>query len=418
MRRALLSSASMTLGLDHALPFASSLSCWAVKAEKARVDTTLSAAGKKMAHTVPRYEFVHCNTRRRWPIHQCAFPITDAMKHQHRRRGRGRPHLGLFSLSGIPFIPSSAFSPAARNQHSRAILAAKQQCDDETPHSSLQAHLGPPPQLIDLNIGEHHNIQRLNQKAYTIERISDEPHAFVLRSFLSQEECDEIIQRAEDQGMETAETKDEEGSSSRQNCGVAWVPSFPLESQLVKEIRSVLIQDDVASSSDLMVELLQVLKYSEGGLYEIHHDGEPRFLTVIYYLNGVGATWFPFATIGDWDPCNHISSISGAADLRDRFSRIRNGEEGASMDVGNSLQPGIHGVIVASRSMLDEDDVAEAEGRIIPLDKGDVLAFYNYEYVEDDDVIIPRETFRALHMGMPAEEEKIIANHWFCLVDS
>ena len=88
------------------------------------------------------------------------------------------------------------------------------------------------------------------------------------------------------------------------------------------------------------------------------------------------------------------------------------------MDVGNSLQPGIHGVIVASRSMLDEDDVAEAEGRIIPLDKGDVLAFYNYEYVEDDDVIIPRETFRALHMGMPAEEEKIIANHWFRLVDS
>ena len=379
---------------------------WA-KAEKARVDTWQEWHILYMYHQQPPGVG--------GPFTD-AFPITDTMKHQQHRR-RSRRQLGLFSLSSIPFI-SSAFSPAVRNQRSRAILAAKQHCDDETPHSSLQAHLGPPPQLIDLNIGEHHNIQRLNQKAYTIERISDEPHAFVLRSFLSQEECDEIIQRAEDQGMETAETKDEEGSSSRQNCGVAWVPSFPLESQLVKEIRSVLIQDDVASSSDLMVELLQVLKYSEGGLYEIHHDGEPRFLTVIYYLNGVGATWFPFATIGDWDPCNHISSISGASDLRDRFSRIRNGEEGASMDVGNSLQPGIHGVIVASRSMLDEDDVAEAEGRIIPLDKGDVLAFYNYEYVEDDDVIIPRETFRALHMGMPAEEEKIIANHWFCLVDS
>ena len=340
------------------------------------------------------------------------------MKHQqHRRRSRRR--LGLFLLSGIPFIPSSAFSPADRNQRSRTILAANQQCDDETPDAScLQAHLGPPQQLIDLAIGEHSEVQRSDQKAYRIERISDEPHAFVLRNFLRQEDCDEIIQRAEDQGMETAETKDEEGSSSRQNCGVAWVPSFPLETQLVKEIRSVLIQEQVASSSDLMVELLQVLKYSEGGLYEIHHDGEPRFLTVIYYLNEVGATWFPFAAIGDWDPCNHISSISGALDLRDRFSRIRDGDEFASMDVGNSLQPGIHGVIVASRSMLDDEDIAEAEGRIIPLDKGDVLAFYNYEYVEDDDVTIPRETFRALHMGMPAEEEKIIANHWFRLVDS
>jgi len=339
------------------------------------------------------------------------------MKHQQHRR-RSRRHLGLFSLSGIPFITSSAFAPADGNRRSRAILAAKQQCDDETPHSSLQAHLGPPPQLIDLTIGEHSEFQRSDQKAYIIERISDEPHAFVLRNFLRQEECDEIIQRAEDQGMETAETKDEEGSSSRQNCRVAWVPSFPLETQLVKEIRSVLIQEQVASSSDLMVELLQVLKYCEGGLYETHHDGEPRFFTVIYYLNGVGATWFPFATIGDWDPCNRISSISGASDLRDRFSRIRDGDEFASMDVGNSLQPGIHGVIVASRSMLDDGDIAEAEGRIIPLDKGDVLAFYNYEYVEDDDVTIPRETFRALHMGMPAEEEKIIANHWFRLVDS
>jgi len=214
--------------------------------------------------------------------------------------------------------------------------------------------------------------------------------------------------------METAETKDEKGSGSRQQCGVAWLPSFPLEKELVKEIRSVLIQDEVASSSDLMVELLQVLKYNEGGLYQIHHDGEPRFLTVIYYLNGVGATWLPFAKIGEWDPCNVISSISGASDLRERFYRIRRGEEGVSMDVGESLRPGMHGVIVASRSMLDEDDIIEAEGRIIPIDMGDVLAFYNFEYgVEESG--LPRETFRALHMGMPAEEEKIIANHWFRL---
>ena len=177
----------------------------------------------------------------------------------------------------------------------------------------------------------------------------------------------------------------------------------------------MLIQEEVSSSSDLMVELLQVLKYSEGGLYQIHHDGEPRFLTVIYYLNGQGATWLPFAALDGLDPCNDISTIKGAEDMRERFYRIRQGKEGASMDVGESLQPGLHGVIVASRSMLVDEDIIEAEGRIIPIDAGDVLAFYNLEYT-GNDAGTPRESFRALHMGMPAEEEKIIANHWFRLV--
>lgn len=281
--------------------------------------------------------------------------------------------------------------------------------------SPLQDHLGPPSQLVDLAIGERLGVQRSDRQKFTVERISDEPHAFILRNLLTEEECDEIIQKAEDQGMETAETKDEEGSNSRQKCGVAWLSSFPLEKQLVKDIRSLLIQEEVASSPDLMVELLQVLKYREGGLYQIHHDGEPRFLTVIYYLNGVGATWFPFATVGDWDPCNDISTVRGAEDLRERFYQIRRGEQGASMDVGESLQPGIHGVIAASRPMLVDEDIIEAEGRITPIDKGDVLAFYNFEYT-GKDAGTPRESFRALHMGMPAEEEKIIANHWFRLV--
>ena len=31
------------------------------------------------------------------------------------------------------------------------------------------------------------------------------------------------------------------------------------------------------------VEDLQVLKYDVGGEFVLHHDGEPRILTVIYY---------------------------------------------------------------------------------------------------------------------------------------
>ena len=322
------------------------------------------------------------------------------------------PTIGIFTGTSHAF---TLLSPPHQQRSSRTIVAVNKEGSDDVLRSPLQDHLGPPPQLEDLAIGERLGVQKSDQQKYNVERISDEPHAFVLRNFLSEEQCHEIIQKAEHQGMETAETKDEEGSNSRQNCGVAWLPSFPLEKQLVKDIRSLLIQEEVASSTDLKVELLQVLKYNEGGLYQIHHDGDPRFVTVIYYLNGVGATWFPFATLGDWDPCNNIPTVKGAEDLRERFHHIRQGKEGASMDVGESLQPGVHGVIVASRSMLDDDDISEAEGRIIPIDKGDVLAFYNFEYTEND-AGTPRESFRALHMGMPAEEEKIIANHWFRLV--
>ena len=348
----------------------------------------------------------------------------NTMYNQQQRRWRllrQRQSVGLLLLPTIGIFTgkSHAFtflSPPHPNQRSsRTIVAVNKEGSDDVLRSPLQDHLGPPQELVDLAIGERLGVQKSDRQKFTVERISDEPHAFVLRNFLSEEQCNEIIQKAEDQGMETAETKDEEGSNSRQNCGVAWLSSFPLEKQLVKDIRSLLIQEEVASSSDLMVELLQVLKYNEGGLYQIHHDGEPRFLTVIYYLNGVGATWFPFATLGDWDPCNGIPTVKGAEDLRERFHHIRQGKEGASMDVGESLEPGVHGVIVASRSMLDDDDISEAEGRIIPIDKGDVLVFYNFEYTEKDTGT-PRESFRALHMGMPAEEEKTIANHWFRLV--
>jgi hypothetical protein len=43
------------------------------------------------------------------------------------------------------------------------------------------------------------------------------------------------------------------------------------------------------------VEDLQVLDYAPGGEYVFHHDGAPRVLTILYYLNGIGETWFPLA---------------------------------------------------------------------------------------------------------------------------
>ena len=49
------------------------------------------------------------------------------------------------------------------------------------------------------------------------------------------------------------------------------------------------------------VEDLQVLKYEPGGEYALHHDGYRRLATMIYYLNGVAGTWFPFAGLETLD---------------------------------------------------------------------------------------------------------------------
>ena len=212
---------------------------------------------------------------------------------QHRRclirqrHGIGLLVLPTFVISTSTSHAFSCSSSPAFSKRSWTIVAASKGSSDDISRSPLECLLGPPPQLVGLAVGEQFSVQRSDHQKYTVERVSDEPHAFILRNFLADDESNEIIQRAGDQGMETAETKNEEGSNSRQNCRVAWLSSFPLEKQLVKDIRSLLIQEEVASSSDLMVELLQVLKYDEGGLYQIHHDGDPRFLTVIYYLNGV-----------------------------------------------------------------------------------------------------------------------------------
>ena len=53
--------------------------------------------------------------------------------------------------------------------------------------------------------------------------------------------------------------------------------------ELVSSTAQTLLSDGILSSEDAGVEDLQVLKYDVGGEFVLHHDGEPRVLTVIYY---------------------------------------------------------------------------------------------------------------------------------------
>lgn len=324
--------------------------------------------------------------------------------------------------------------------------------------------LGPPEPLRSLKVGDKVNAFRRTgidgSSNFSIERISYTPDAFVLRNFLSPEECQQIQNMAQSSDMGRAETITKNDTKSRTNCQVAWIPSAgggggqqrsdsdsnsELEtSSAASAAASRLVPNMVASAANLFlsqsvmgnpsagVEDLQVLKYSVGGEFVLHHDGEPRVLTIIYYLNGVGGTWFPLAQI---DESDNAGSIIDEAGMEEKFLKARNNStpqnKSQALDLGKGLKPGHSGVLVKGKTTMttktsEEEDERSKKGdseqnvgnndddnnkHIAWIDQGDALVFYNY--LDDGSA---RLDWRALHSGLPTIEEdgdKWIANHWF-----
>ena len=115
-----------------------------------------------------------------------------------------------------------------------------------------------------------------------------------------------------------------------------------------------------------------MLRYGAGGEFRPHFDAmaAPRVLTVLYYLNGVGATWFPLA-----------DASTDALDFGDREAVLRH---------VSTLDPSRDGLLVE------------------PAAPGDALAFYNFEANGAPDM-------HALHAGVEvgAGETKWVASHFF-----
>jgi hypothetical protein len=289
--------------------------------------------------------------------------------------------------------------------------------------------LGPPEPLRDLKIGQQLNAFRkvIDQdqietvSKFTIERVSFGPDAFVLRKFLSQADCTEIKDDASRMDLKQAETITKKDISSRKNCQVAWIPSSganksTLVQSLVASIANLLLSRSILSNQSAGVEDLQVLKYGVGGEFILHHDGEPRVVTVIYYINGVGGTWFPLARTSnddDDDPCLHMDMSK----IDDGFSRSRNAPQNKeqALDLGTGFEPGKNGLLVKGTKGGDvvQEDVDSSHVALI--EQGDALVFYNY--CDDGSA---RLDWRALHCGLPTpaeDEEKWIANHWFRVND-
>ena len=237
---------------------------------------------------------------------------------------------------------------------------------------------------------------------FSIERVATSPHIFCLRNFLSPSECKQIQELAEEAGIKTAETVTKGDTSSRKNCSVAWIPSSGSDgssfvSGLVASTANIFLSDVVLSHPSAGVENMQILKYGVGGEFVHHQDGDSRVLTVIYYINGVGGTWFPLADRNDGEtPKNKARAL----------------------ELVENLEPGKHGIFLkggsssssSSSSSVEVDE--ENNKHTVLVNKGDAVAFYNYR-----DEGSAQLDWAALHCGSPTDETKWIANHWYRLND-
>ena len=236
--------------------------------------------------------------------------------------------------------------------------------------------------LCDIQPDEEVEFEGLRQgHEVTVRRLSARPLVYLVRGWLTHDECNHIADLAGAQEFSAAVTSgsDELSHTWRRRCEV--MPLSPHADELLLEITrdaSELAFGEEAweRRSDLQVEGedLQVLRYSKGGEYKPHWDAtweQPRVATLLYYLNGVGSTWFPLASSVDASvaPQPPVST----ADAYGRAARLSPERDGL---------------------------------RVQPAAAGDALLFYHMDDTSSLDLC-------SLHAGLPTPSTKLIASQFF-----
>jgi hypothetical protein len=193
------------------------------------------------------------------------------------------------------------------------------------------------------------------------------------------------------------------GHQVQNHCRVAW-NKINQNDGITRAMARIFLSPNVLSHPRSGVEDLQVLEYQQGGEFILHHDGVPRVLTIIYYLNGIAGTWFPLAD-ADGDDKNKKDDDEATLSSTTTSSPPLN--KGQALDLCEPLEPGQNGVLVVGASSPPSHHTDSAHR--VAVHPGDALAFFNY--CPDG-----RINWKAIHAGLPVEEgddAKWIANHWF-----
>jgi len=221
------------------------------------------------------------------------------------------------------------------------------------------------PSLRSLAVGEE-----MVAAPCIVRRLAKSPSTFLLRGVLGAEDCRSVAAAATAKGLEAARTAfdGEPGSSSaRLKSEVAWLTP---PAALTSAVAGLLLSDEARDAPGSGCEDLQVVRYSAGGSYSMHHDATrdaPRAVTVLYYLNGVGNTWLPLADDARARPASRPEALARAAAADPDADGVRVGDPAA----------------------------------------GDALVFFNFD--EDTGGL----DWSAIHTALPAESEKWVGNHWF-----
>ena len=208
-----------------------------------------------------------------------------------------------------------------------------------------------------------------------------------MRNFVTDQECRSIIEFASSKNMEAGQTEESytvAATATRKKSFVTWLEmndNKGLIGHLAGAIRNMMLDNTLS----LACEPMQVVRYDPGGEYKFHHDGNNRLLTVLYYINGEGETWFPLA---EADTGGNGPSSSPPKTRQE------------ALDATVGLIPGQDGILVSTS--LSQSSLASS---VSTVKRGDAVAFYSYHKDGTMD-------WKAIHAGMPAQQEKYIANHF------
>jgi prolyl 4-hydroxylase len=294
--------------------------------------------------------------------------------------------------------------------------------------------------IMEAKLGEEFDVQKSEfekentgvayDENYRLICISERPLVFRIPQFVTSQEGDHIIGRADKQlkksfvmGGQTAvadqfgaaqvtddgsAAKDVDTSQLYRSSYNAWLHPDELATQLQRRL-SHLTGFPLQLFSQKSEEL-QVVKYERGGQFKVHHDSSafhPRLLTALLYLNDVpegsgGETWFPFA--GERRAFNLTveEAISSALEMHESTSAAPTCPSNIELAESDRLETGTSHMGLYVRPV-----------------RGDAIIFFNH---------LPSGAVdsAAVHAGLPMRDsstaapggvntkniEKWIANYW------
>ena len=268
--------------------------------------------------------------------------------------------------------------------------------------------LGPPEPLNSLRADDNDSycsISRTDtfekQQEYRVRRISDTPNMLHIQNYVSTLERYTILWTSRNHPRPPFfYVDDKSAGNDRTNSFINFMdPSSAkgVPGILEDSSRRLLFSKEMKSTRNGYCEPFQLVRYDRGGAFALHHDENHRVITIIYYLNGVAGTWFPLAG---------MNGPKGDAIPQTK-------EEALEYIDTNNLQPGEDGIlVVGGRDALRYPDNSPSVVKVKP---GDAVVFYSFDTTNFDEDGDSEATidWRAIHAGLPASEDKVIATHWY-----